>query len=147
MTESSRPEGAPEWTPKAIAAERKRIVRQTWIILGLIAVVLFGVTGPRYERVQGASGRTYRVVDAGRRMGPDWSGSYVRYLSSANDQAGLDAEFADLSHAFSEFTGRNDDARLEVVAVRRRFAFGQFHVDQTVTLRYRRDAGGSWRRE
>lgn len=147
MSDASAAGGSHEaWSPERIAAERRRIKRQTWAILAVTAILLFGLVGDRYERVQGTSGRTYSVVDSGRRFGTDWSGSYVKYLSAAEDEAGRDREFADLAESLTGFAERNGDDHMKVAAARRLFRYGLFYMDQTVTTRYRR-VQGEWRPE
>jgi hypothetical protein len=135
-----------EWPPERIAAERQRIIRQSVIVVVVIVLVLGALAAPESERVQGASGRTYHVVEAGRTVGAGWSGSYVRYLSRAKDQGGRDQEFADLSRMLADFAARNGDDRIKVAATRRLFRYGSFRIEHSAITRYRL-VNGQWRRE
>jgi hypothetical protein len=147
MSDASAAGGSHEdWSPERIAAERRRIMRQTWVILAVIAILLFGLMGGRYGGIEGTSGRTYSIVDSGRRPGTDWGGLYVKYLSTAEDEGGRDREFADLAQSLTEFAERDGDDRIEVAAARRLFQFGSLYMDQTVATRYRR-VQGEWRKE
>jgi hypothetical protein len=135
-----------EWTPERIEAERRRLRRWGFWLVGLLLVGFFGLLRYNYPTVRLPSGRVVGVIFEGRRYSSSGRAAVFEFLSDATSVEGAEREVLEVAPYATALAEEQGDSVLYLTATRHWFRYGLFTLGTRYHFRLHRD-DDDWRLE